>query len=185
MKTWHYEKDGQRHGAVSDTDIGSLIERRAIDGSTLVWSQGFVDWMALAETELASYLRATNAPPALPASKVSNVLVWILALAPIIGLLLEAMIGGAMAPSDDMAELAGAIAVKSGQYWWVTLLLNIGLSILDERRLKKAGIDTSAFGKLVFIVPVYLFKRAKTLGHSPAYFWTWIGMFALSMACSF
>ena len=42
--------------------------------------------------------------------------------------MLQAMIGGALAPTDDMAGLAGEIAVKSGQYWWITLLLNIGLS---------------------------------------------------------
>lgn len=40
------------------------------------------------------------------------------------------------------------------------VLLNIALSTWDERRLRQAGIDTSAFGP-AFLVPVYLFKRAR------------------------
>ncbi|WP_176000739.1 DUF4339 domain-containing protein [Burkholderia vietnamiensis] len=181
MNTWHYEKDGQRLGPVSNDEMRRLIQERVIPLGTLVWTQGFVDWRTLADTELATHLETSSMPPVLPTMKISNAVVWVLALAPIIGLMLQAMIGGALAPTDDMAELAGQMAVKSGQYWWVTLLLNIGLSWLDERRLKRAGVDTSEFGKLVFVVPVYLWKRAKSLHQSPAYFWTWIVLFVLSL----
>lgn len=181
MKSWHYEKDSQRLGAVSAADIGALIENRAIDGKTLVWTQGLQDWTPLAQTELAVYLSAASAPPVLPSARISNVVTWFLAVAPVIGLLLEAMLAGALAPNEYMAEYAGARAAKTGQYWYVTLLLNIGLSLLDERRLTRAGVDTSRFGKMVFIVPVYLWKRAKSLSQNPAYFWTWIGTFTLTL----
>jgi hypothetical protein len=181
MASWHYEKDGQRQTAVSSAEIGTLIQSRAIDGRTLVWTPGFVDWTPLAQTELSSLLSSASVPPALPASRISNVLVWVLAIAPLIGLLLEGMVAGALAPSADMAEYAGALAVKTGQYWWVTLLLNVGLSVLDERRLKRAGVDTTRFGKVVFVVPVYLWKRAKALNQGPAYFWVWIGAFVLTL----
>ncbi|RAS08995.1 hypothetical protein DFO50_1421, partial [Microvirgula sp. AG722] len=38
-----------------------------------------------------------------------------------------------------------------------------------------------AFGKLVLLVPVYLWKRAQSLRQRPAYFWTWLGLFGLSL----
>lgn len=181
MNTWHYEKDGSRIGPVPDAEIQNLIRQRALSADTLVWKPGLTAWHALRDTELAAHLDTSSVPPALPAARISNVVVWLLAFAPLIGLMLEAMIGGALAPDDDLAGLAGQIAVKTGQYWWVTVLLNIGLSVLDERRLKRAGIDTSRFGRLVFIVPVYLWQRAKALGQTPSYFWTWMGLFALTL----
>lgn len=39
-------------------------------------------------------------------------------------------------------------AVSEGQYWFITLILNIALGYLDERRLRKSGVDTTAFGWL-------------------------------------
>ncbi|NTZ82557.1 DUF4339 domain-containing protein [Burkholderia metallica] len=181
MPLWHYEKDGNRLGPVSDDDVRQLVQQRALASHTLVWKQGFTDWCALGETELARHLEAATAPPALPAAHIDNVVVWLLACAPLIGMVTEAMLAGALAPSDELAGLAGQMAVRTGQYWWVTLVLNIGLSVLDERRLKRAGVDTSGFGKLVLIVPVYLWKRAKSLNQTPSYFWTWIALFGVTL----
>ncbi|MPV68007.1 DUF4339 domain-containing protein [Burkholderia sp. BE17] len=181
MNTWHYEKDGQRLGPVSNDEMRRLIQERAITRGTLVWKQGFTDWRALGDTELAQHLETTASPPALPAAHISNVVIWLLACAPLIGMALEAMIGGARSPTDELAGLAGQIAVKTGQYWWVTAALNIGLGVLDERRLKRAGVDTSRFGNMVFIVPVYLWKRAKSLRQTPSYFWTWIALFGITL----
>jgi hypothetical protein len=31
-------------------------------------------------------------------------------------------------------------------------------------------VDTTTFGKLAWLVPFYLWRRAKTLGQKPAYF---------------
>lgn len=108
----------------------------------------------------------------------SNTIVWILAFAPIIGAILESMLAAALAPDSDFAGLAAEVALKAGTYWWITLLLNVLLSVLDDQRLKRAGVDTSTFGRLAFLVPVYLWKRAKALNQSPAYFWVWIVCFA-------
>ncbi|EGB4553209.1 hypothetical protein H7N15_003648 [Salmonella enterica] len=72
-------------------------------------------------------------------------------------------------------------AVSGGQYWFITLLLNIALGYLDERRLRKAGVDTTTFGKLARLVPFYLWRRAKTLGQKPAYFWVWLVMLGLTV----
>ncbi len=44
-----------------------------------------------------------------------------------------------------------------------------GLSYIDEKKLKASGYDTKSLGS-IWIIPVYLFKRAKMLGQSYGYF---------------
>lgn len=105
-----------------------------------------------------------------------SVLVWILAFAPAIGLALEFYIAGAMFPHSP--NLPHAVAA-SGAFGFVTFVLNIGLSLWDEKRLKRAGVDTATFGNWAWLVPVYLYRRAKALNHHPAYFVVWVVCFVL------
>jgi predicted amidophosphoribosyltransferase len=111
-----------------------------------------------------------------PTIKVNNTIVWILAFAPLIGLIIESIVAGVLAQN----EYDAAQAMAANKYWFISLILNIGLSAGEDARLKQDGVDTSSFGKYFFLVPVFLWKRAKAFNQSPAYFWTWIGMFALA-----
>ena len=86
-----------------------------------------------------------------------------LAFAPLIGEFIAGLLGGLTKSSMD-------------KFWWVTLALNIGLSLLDERKLKAAGHDTKAMGG-AWLVPVYLYKRAQVLKHNLAYFIVWVVCF--------
>ncbi len=188
MKPWHYEYKGQRLGPVSEPQMRELIQQRVIAGSTLVWSQGQADWLPLERTELAAHLvhqvASASSPPPLPGSRVPNDVVWVLAVAPLLGLVLESLLAGALAPSGELAEQAVLVAIASGTYWYVSLALNVALSLLDDWRLKKAGVDTAGFGKLALIVPVYLWKRAKALGQRPVYFWIWLVTFVFALLCA-
>ena len=49
-------------------------------------------------------------------------------------------------------------AVGNGYFFWVTLLLNIGLCTLDEKHLRNHSINTQPIGA-AWLVPVYLFKE--------------------------
>ncbi|MEB0148714.1 MULTISPECIES: DUF4339 domain-containing protein [unclassified Pseudomonas] len=108
--------------------------------------------------ELGHHL-AVLSPPPLTGAGVSNTLAWLLAFAPIIGYLLEAFVASLMGNSG--AQLNHALA--DNRYWYVSLILNISLSLFDEMRLKQTGHDTSRFKSWAFIVPVYLYQRAKML----------------------
>lgn len=55
-------------------------------------------------------------------------------------------------------------AVSEGQYWFISLILNIALGYLDERKLRKSGVDTATFGWLAWLIPVYLWRRARSSG---------------------
>ncbi|EMU1126053.1 TPA: DUF4339 domain-containing protein [Citrobacter koseri] len=175
--TWHYEKNGIRHDNVTEDDITGLIKRGELTAATLVWQQGMPDWQPVSATPLASALLHSTTPPALPGNRIPGGVIWTLAFAPFIGYALELWTAGLNGMSFDEAYEA----VSGGQYWFITLLLNIALGYLDERRLRKAGVDTTMFGKLAWLVPFYLWRRAKTLSQKPAYFWVWLVMLALTV----
>jgi hypothetical protein len=117
-----------------------------------------------------SNLRNGNFSEAKKKVKVENTIVWILAFAPLIGELLQCFIAGLL--YGDIWER------YYEEFWIVTIILNILLCHIDENKLKNQGIDTEEFGS-TWLVPVYLYRRAKHLGHDQAYFWVWIVLFTL------
>lgn len=175
---WFYEEKGERKGAVSETEMIALINNGTVSYGTSVWKQGFPDWLNVENTNLREHLGKASPPP-LKGENINNTMAWLAAFTPIIGLFLEYVIAGAM---YDGNELAAAIAVRSGKLFYVTLGLHILFCYLDERKLKKAGYNTAKFRGWVWLVPVYLFQRAKALKQTPSYFWVWIVMFILMIA---
>lgn len=178
-KSWFYEKNGQRIGGISENDIAELVNKKTISYGTPVWKSGFSEWIKIENTELRHHLEKIVPPPLL-GEHVNNSVVWILAFAPIIGLLLEFFVSGAVHGDNYLAEEAA----KNGDFWYVTLILNIALSLWDAKRLKRMGTDTSKFSGWAWLVPAYLFQRATALQQSKAYFITWIACFVLSIAAT-
>ena len=68
-------------------------------------------------------------------------------------------------------------AVFAGEFFYITVALNILLSFMDEKRLQKAGHNTASFKGWVWLVPVYLYQRAKHLKQNLAYFIVWVCCF--------
>ncbi|WP_151996107.1 DUF4339 domain-containing protein [Buttiauxella massiliensis] len=174
---WHYEKNGIRHDGITEEEITERVKRGELTASTLVWRPGMPDWQPLFTTPLTAALAHCITPPALPGHRIPGGVVWTLAFAPFIGYALELWTAGLSGMGFEEAY----DAVSGGQYWFITLLLNISLGYLDERRLRKAGVDTTAFGKLAWLVPFYLWRRAKSLGQKSAYFWVWLVMLFLTL----
>lgn len=177
-KPWFYEKNGQRIGGISQTSIIQSINNQTLSYGSLVWKAGFPEWMKIENTELRQYLEQT-APPPLVGEHVSNSIVWVLAFAPIIGLFLEGAVASAVYGGD---EYLIETALADADYWYISLMLNIALSLWDASRLKKSGTDTKKFSAWAWLVPIYLFQRAKALKHNHAYFIVWIVCFVLSLA---
>ncbi|MEI8315435.1 MAG: DUF4339 domain-containing protein [Verrucomicrobiota bacterium] len=162
---WHYATNGQRFGPVVEDEMPSLIRQRKITAESQVWNPELPEWQPITSSKFADLVRDPNAPPPLTGAAVSNTVVWVLAFAPLIGMFLEGFVSG----------LTGA-SVNS--LWFITLALNIVLGIVDEKKLKAAGHDTSKMGA-AWLVPVYLFKRAKILKHNYAYFIVWCVLFGI------
>lgn len=169
---WFYEEKGERKGSFDPDQIREMVKAGKITYGTPVWRKGFPEWMKAENTELVQLLNEV-APPPLTGSQINNTVVWVLAFAPIIGGILEYMVAYSMYNSDYKAEEA----VLSGQFFYITVALNIALSFWDEKILTKAGHDTNRFKGWVWLVPVYLYKRADALNHNMAYFIVWIVTF--------
>jgi len=170
---WHYEENGQRKGGVSEAEIAALIQSGKLSYGSVVWKEGMTEWMSIESTKLKSHL--TNIPPPLAGEKINNSIVWVLAFAPVIGYVLEWVVAYAVHKNDFLA----ALAVSESKYWFITVGLNIGLGVADERRLKHAGHNTDKFKGWVWLVPVYLYQRASFLKQSKAYFIVWLVCFFL------
>ena len=160
--TWYYSEKGERKGPISPNVIKKMLQEKQMDEETLVWTEGFLDWKPLGQTELG---RLSNEAPPLKGEDVNNSFVWVLALAPLFGIMLEGFV----------SELSG-IAITS--LWWITVAINIVLSYGDAGMLKKAGYDPeNKIRGLAWLIPVYLWQRAKLLKQNKAYFIVWTLLF--------
>lgn len=174
--SWFYEEKGERKGGFDQRQIIALIHGGKLTYGSMVWKKGMPGWAQIEQTELRPHLEEVSPPPLIGAG-VNNKIVWLLAFAPLIGYLLESFVAGLFGSTEAQWERAMA----NNRYWYVTLILNIALCVLDEKRLKQAGHDVSRFKGWVFVVPVYLYQRAKLLNQNLAYFITWIVCFFISI----
>jgi len=110
----------------------------------------------------------TSAEADEPLKPVDSWPAWLIAFIPLL----------ALAIAIGFADGNPVIAYNSG---WIALLLNIGITVWDNSRLKSAGYP-SLMGWAVFLIPVYLYKRQKTTGQPIAPWLVWVGAFALSWA---
>lgn len=92
---------------------------------------------------------------------------WAIACAPVLGAILEAM-------------LAKMLGHASSFLFLVTLGLNIFLCSLDAKALQARGYSEEQLGN-IFLIPIYLFNRAKLLSEKPAYAILWCVLFGLQL----
>lgn len=157
---WYYADGGNRTGPVSRGEIEELIRNGKITGSTSVWP-GNGDWRPAQDTDLAPLFATTSdEPPPLSGQDVDNKFVWWVVAVPVIGVIVELIAG---------MELV-----------WLYIAANITCCVLDERKLKVAG-HKAPTNWMVFLVPVYLWKRASLLNQKKHYFWGWIAAFVISL----
>jgi uncharacterized protein len=170
---WFYEQEGKRLGPISEVAVAALVRSKQLDAKSSVWKQGLAGWQPLESTGLAEHLDK-SAPPPLMGHQVNNTIVWILAFAPVIGELLQWVIAGFIYKNQYLT----AVAMQSGKFFYVTIIINVVLGLLDERKLHGAGHDTSKYKIWAWLlVPVYLFQRAKHLQQNLAYFIVWLVCF--------
>jgi len=156
---WFYAEKGKQIGPISLVSMEKLIAEKKINRNTSVWD-GEGDWKPAHETVLLEIFNKGNtAPPPLAGNDIDNKFVWFVAMVPLIGIIIELIVG------QDLLLMY--------------LIFNIGLCVLDERKLKAAGHDAPNTVWAV-LIPVYLWKRATLLNQKRHYFTGWIVAFILS-----
>lgn len=91
---WFYEEKGERKDGASEQENVEIIRWGRLSYGSSVWMSGLNERAKLEGTLLRQHLQQT--PPPLAGSQVNNTLVWVLALAPIIGHLMEWFAAGAL-----------------------------------------------------------------------------------------
>src|SRR5690606_28139671 len=168
------EGNDQRVAGIDEPSMMALIQSGKLRQDSNVWKKGFVRWVKVKDTTLRIHLDKLI-PSLLTRQHLSNKLVWELPLAPALRLFAESFVAMLVYGDEDWAM----DAVSDGKFFYITIALNILLSVLDEKRLQKAGHNTSAFKGWVWLVPVYLYQRTRQLKQSLAYFIVWIVCFVL------
>ncbi|MBM4042978.1 MAG: DUF4339 domain-containing protein [Planctomycetes bacterium] len=173
-RLWFYEMKGERIGPIVESDMRLKVSANEIGRNCPVWANGMTAWARAEESDLARYFVG---PPPLTGQAVNNTWVWVLAFAPVIGTFIEGFVGGFVSSKENLS-LEEQIRMMD-KLWWITVLLNIILGYVDERVLRRAGHNTASMKGFVWLVPVYLYKRAELLHQNLAYFIVWLVMFGL------
>lgn len=185
---WWYEINGEQNGPVKQDELVRQINIGILHSENLIWTQGAQNWVKVKDSSFA-VKKTAETPPPISGEAVNNTIVWWLAFAPLIGQLLEGVFLELFYPEPDINYNSVSSMENYTRYltntnfnafWFVTLALNFYLSYRDEKKLVKAGYDTSKIGSS-FLIPVYLFKRAELLKQNNAYFWVWLIMFVLTL----
>ncbi len=89
---------------------------------------------------------------------------------------------------NSLAVIAAVLSPIAGIFFkhgfWLFLLIGIGFCYWDESVLHHSGHDTMKLTK-AYLIPVYLFKRARMLGTGMEYFVLWILTFIIGIIGSF
>ncbi len=91
--------------------------------------------------------------------KESNINIWILAIAPLLGVSIQACV-------------SNLLVFNFNTLWAITISVNVLISIYDVEYLKKNQRYSEKIGNPM-LVPIYLFNRARFFNHSLSYFFTW------------
>lgn len=117
-------------------------------------------------------------------SKLGLAVVFFMSMAPFFGLFIRAFLIGANAPdylsdSDFMDWLSASM--RNGDFWYATLILNLLFLAIDFAQLKKHGVNAkTTFGHFFFLVPVYLYKRAKYFSINQVALIAWVVAFVVA-----
>jgi len=168
---WFFVKNGVREGPMQESAVTVLIQQGDILRETLVWTFGMQGWIPAAETKLAGFFFVP--PPLTGKSAVDGWLMWIIALLPIF----------IAFPAGSISEwIAFHFKFLSPYRWGIYALVSCVLCLVDAMKIRKAGHDITLLERWFWILPIYMYQRAKKLQQVGVYLVVWIIVFSI---CSF
>jgi GYF domain 2 len=160
---WFYELNGSRVGPATRTKISELLAQGTLTNTTLVWKSAFgPEWRQIDATDLLQI--DTTTPPPLPQSHINEVYARGLVLIPLIGAGFEGFLRNVFSHVPDIAIF--------GFYF----IANTILSVTDSKQISESGRNPNnlRLGFWFWLIPVYLYQRAKILGQKQIYVFCWI-----------
>lgn len=156
---WYYLAGSDKLGPISDNEISEMIQRGDIKKNTLVWSTGLTDWVPAEQSPLSS--KFENVVSFAPASKITDLWFWALAVIPTLSVSLLTFFG------------------LFKRHPFLPLVYNIFFLYEDIKVLKKAGQVVGAWKYWgVIMPPVYLYIRASKTNkqYAPLIVWFLLGL---------
>ena len=162
-ENWYYEIAERQFGPLSTSKMVDFINKRIISASTLIKPESG-DWTTAINSKLSAHLERLAL--AGPSKDINNTFVWLLAATPIVGAIIEIILG-----------------VGTNNQFMVFVGYFIAYSILCTLDIKSLNSDGHQGPNIAWLllVPVYLWQRASLLKQAPQYFWVWIVAFILSV----
>lgn len=162
---WYYALNEERKGPVSETEILRLLEAGYIHGNTLVWKQGFQNWLPINQSGIVMEKSDETV-----VNEVGNVSIILLVFVPIVSTLLSYL-------------LAGWLQISSDKLMWVAYVLNILCCTFDYYRVKNAGYNMDKLNAaFLFFIPLYIYRRMVLVnGKKWMFTLLWTAVFALDI----
>ena len=177
---WHFSINGNQSSPVSSSELKQLASCGKLSRTDLIWKEGMANWIPAEKLKGLFPIQGTAAPtqmlppppplqtqdqkipnlPPLGDSDIDNKFIWLIVAVPIVGVIIELIAG---------KELV-----------WLYMAANIVCCGLDVSKLKKQG-NKAPSTWMLFLVPIYLWKRATLLNQKRYYFWAWCAAWILSI----
>ena len=175
MTEWYYEQAGSRRGPMDEAAMLAAYQSGNVGENTLVWNKEFgADWRKMRDSGLL--MVEDIGPPRLPPSHVNNNWAWLIALIPLVGYASERLFAGIDPVAYELYDSS-----KSSSYVYAAIY--IGLCLIDSKAIESSGYNLKhvRLVRWVWIIPLYLYKRAKALGQKQYILIIWIFSFTASM----
>jgi len=173
-QSWYYAIEGVRSGPISRDELQNKVKSGELARDSVIWSEGMPSWITVNASDFSAYI-LQEGPPPLSVNHTNNNYIWGLATAPLWGTVCQ------VALTHLWAEIKGGWVFYK-EMWWVVVICNILMSVLDYKALKAAGHNIDRLkGWMLAIVPVYIYNRDKLLGSDLTRFWIWIGAWIASL----
>ncbi len=165
-ENWYFEQSGSRHGPVTLETLLSFLKSKMVTGDTPCLESGSRQRVEAARVRFihkASRRRQTRSPP-LPKStpKASSFFAWTIALVPIVGGFIQ------------MVLAADGALPREGAVLCVYFVVYTILCTLDSNHIKNSRASSDLPIRWFWLVPVYLYKRARILRQPLTYLWAWV-----------
>jgi hypothetical protein len=171
MEQWFYESSGARQGPVTAAELSELFKNDTIFEGSLVWTNAFGgNWKTFLDVFPQ---QREGRPPPLPKSRINNVYVWLIAILPILGSVIEKI-----SMDSGIIDTTNSLSILTT--WSV---VSCGLMFLDTKQITNSGQNTLhiSIGVWFWFTPAYLFQRARALEQKRFLLYIWLASFLVSL----
>lgn len=157
---WYYKLNGVQYGPLLNEGLQKLVDEKTVLPTTLI-TNGNGNWIELRYSSFTKHLARANPQVQAQMRKRNTMMMWAVALLPLLALLLDLLIG---------KELRLAVVLAS-----------FCIMFLNKSLLESAGLASPSFWS-IFFPPLYLWRNAALLRENKILVGVWLVCCAIFFA---